>query len=122
MYKYHIYIYIYIYEVYVITSYIIKLFNIMIVTHGLFCVRLTKGAWKGSCLEKNKMKLIGVNNHRKGQPVAGRQRGRAEGLYIPQRGVQWKQGVVICMMSYTISLYDTTPIHCTPILLPTAPL
>ena len=34
-------------------------------------------------------------------------------IYIPQRGVQWKQGVVIYMMLYTSLLYDTTPIHCT---------
>ena len=33
---------------------------------------------------------------------------------ILQRGVQWKQGVVICMVLYTILLYNTTPIHCTP--------
>ena len=30
-------------------------------------------------------------------------------------GVQWKQGVVIYMMLYTILLYNTTPIHCTPL-------
>ena len=30
-------------------------------------------------------------------------------------GVQWKQGVVICMMLYTSLLYHTTPIHCTPL-------
>ena len=35
-------------------------------------------------------------------------------VYIPQRGVQWKQGVVICMTLYTSLLYNTTPIHCTP--------
>ena len=40
-------------------------------------------------------------------------------VYILQRGVQWKQGVVIRMLLYTILLYNTTPIHCTP--LPTAP-
>ena len=28
---------------------------------------------------------------------------------IHQRGVQWKQGVVISMTSYTSLLYDTTP-------------
>ena len=39
----------------------------------------------------------------------------APGVYILQRGVQWKQGVVICMVLYTILLYDTTPIHCTPL-------
>ena len=36
-------------------------------------------------------------------------------IYILQRGVQWKQGVVICMVLYTIWLYNTTPIHCTPL-------
>ena len=36
-------------------------------------------------------------------------------LYIPQRGVQWKQDVVICMLLYTSLLYTTTPIHCTPL-------
>ena len=36
-------------------------------------------------------------------------------LYIPQREVQWKQGVVIYTMLYTSLLYDTTPIHCTPL-------
>ena len=35
-------------------------------------------------------------------------------FYIPQRGVQWKQGVVIYMTLYTSLLYNTTPIHCTP--------
>ena len=35
-------------------------------------------------------------------------------LKIHQRGVQWKQGVVIRMMLCIILLYDTTPIHCTP--------
>ena len=40
-------------------------------------------------------------------------------LKIHQRGVQWKQGVVVYIMSYTVLLYNTTPIHCTPP--PTAP-
>ena len=35
-------------------------------------------------------------------------------LYTLQRGVQLKQGVVIYMVLYTSSLYNTTPIHCTP--------
>ena len=35
--------------------------------------------------------------------------------YIPQRGVQWKQGVMMCMLLYASLLYDTTPIHCTPL-------
>ena len=34
---------------------------------------------------------------------------------IHQRGVQWKQGVVICMVLYTSFLYNTTPIHCNPL-------
>ena len=36
-------------------------------------------------------------------------------LYILQRGVQWKQGVVIRMLLYTILLCNTTQIHCTPL-------
>ena len=31
-------------------------------------------------------------------------------IYIPQRGVQWKQGVVIYMMLYTSLLCNTTPL------------
>ena len=34
---------------------------------------------------------------------------------IHQRGVQWKQGVVVYIILYIIFLYDTTPIHCTPL-------
>ena len=40
--------------------------------------------------------------------------GRRLFIYILQRGVQWKQGVVIYMSLYSSLLYDTTPIHCTP--------
>ena len=36
-------------------------------------------------------------------------------LYLPQRGVQWKRGVVICMLLWTSLLYNTTPINCTPL-------
>ena len=36
-------------------------------------------------------------------------------LKIHQRGSQWKQGVVIYMMIYTSSLYNTAPIHGTPL-------
>ena len=41
-------------------------------------------------------------------------------IKIHQRGVQWKQGVVICMLLYTSLLYNTTPSaappsHCTPL-------
>ena len=36
-------------------------------------------------------------------------------FHIPQRGVQWKQGVVTYMILYTNVLYNTTPIHCTPL-------
>ena len=46
-----------------------------------------------------------------GQEIAHRSSQR---FYIPQRGVQWKQGVVIDMTLYTSLLYKTTPIHCTP--------
>jgi hypothetical protein len=35
-------------------------------------------------------------------------------LKIQQRGVQWKQGVVVDIMSCVISAHNTTPIHCTP--------
>ena len=38
-----------------------------------------------------------------------------ETLKIHQRGVQWKQGVVIYMMLYTSLLYHAPPIHCTPL-------
>ena len=38
-----------------------------------------------------------------------------EEFKIHQRGVQWKQGVVIYMMLYTSLFYNTTPIHCTPV-------
>ena len=34
---------------------------------------------------------------------------------INQRGVQWKQGVVIYMMLYTSWLHNSAPIHCTPL-------
>ena len=34
---------------------------------------------------------------------------------IHQNGVQWKQGVVIYMMSGTSLLYNATPIYCTPL-------
>ena len=47
--------------------------------------------------------------------VDGSSRKVRASVYILQRGVQWKQGVVICMVLYTILLYDTTPIHCTPL-------
>ena len=34
---------------------------------------------------------------------------------IHQRGVQWKEGVVVRMLLYTSLLYNTTPIHCNPL-------
>ena len=34
---------------------------------------------------------------------------------VSAKEVQWKQGVVIYEMLYTNSLYNTTPIHCTPL-------
>ena len=36
----------------------------------------------------------------------------APALKIHQRGVQWKQDVVMCMLLYTILFYNTTAIHC----------
>ena len=47
--------------------------------------------------------------------ASGCSRPRPLGLLIKiqQRGVQWKQGVVIYIILYTSLLYDTTPIHCT---------
>ena len=36
-------------------------------------------------------------------------------LKIHQRGVQWKQGVVTCMMLYTSLLCNTAPFRCTPL-------
>ena len=36
---------------------------------------------------------------------------------IHQRGVQWKQGVVIYMTLYTSLIHKTIPIHCTPLAL-----
>ena len=32
---------------------------------------------------------------------------------IHQRGVQWKQGVVVQIRLYTVLVYNTSPIHCT---------
>ena len=40
---------------------------------------------------------------------------RESDFYILQRGVQWKQGVVMYMTLSTGLLYNTTPIHCTPL-------
>ena len=36
-------------------------------------------------------------------------------IKIHQNGLQWKQGVVNYPMLYTMLLYHTTPIHCTPL-------
>ena len=39
----------------------------------------------------------------------------AHGLIkIHQRGVQWKQGVVVYTILYAVLLFNTAPIHCTP--------
>ena len=40
---------------------------------------------------------------------------RPPAIYILQKGVQWKQGVVVYMTLYTSLLYNTTPIHYTPL-------
>ena len=39
----------------------------------------------------------------------------SKNVYILQRGVQWKQGVVNYMRLHTSLCYNTTPIHCTPL-------
>ena len=54
-----------------------------------------------------------LGHHRKGTPGIGN-------CYyvlikIHQRGVQWKQGLVIYMMLHASLLDNTTPIHCTPL-------
>ena len=36
-------------------------------------------------------------------------------VYIPQTGVQWKQGVVVHIVLCAVLLYNTTPIHRTPL-------
>ena len=36
-------------------------------------------------------------------------------IYNPQSGVQWKQGLVVHIILYTVLLYNTTPIRCTPL-------
>ena len=36
-------------------------------------------------------------------------------FYILQRGVQWKQGVVVYIILWAVLLYNTTPIHCAPL-------
>ena len=36
-------------------------------------------------------------------------------LYILQRGVQWKEGVVVYIILQAALLYNSTPIHCTPL-------
>ena len=41
--------------------------------------------------------------------------GPGTAIKIHQRGVQWVQGVVICMMLHASALYETSPIHCTPL-------
>ena len=40
---------------------------------------------------------------------------RAFGFKIHPRGVQWKQGVLVYMILYAVPLYNTTPMHCTPL-------
>ena len=35
-------------------------------------------------------------------------------IKIHQRGVQWKQGVVVHIKLKAVLLHNTTPIHCTP--------
>ena len=40
---------------------------------------------------------------------------RPQAVKIHQRGVQWKQGVVVYIILQAVLLYNTTPIHCTPL-------
>ena len=40
---------------------------------------------------------------------------KTDRIKIHQRGVQWKQGVVIRMVLDTSLLYTATPIYCTPL-------
>ena len=40
-------------------------------------------------------------------------------VYVLQRGVRWKQGVVVYILSRAVLLFNNTPIHRTP--LPTHP-
>ena len=40
---------------------------------------------------------------------------RSMSLTTHQRGVQWKQGVVMFTMLWAVLLYNATPIHCTPL-------
>ena len=49
--------------------------------------------------------------HRRADPC----KSQRYSIKIHQRGLQWKQGVVTCLVLYTILLYNTTPIHCTPL-------
>ena len=51
--------------------------------------------------------------------ISAPSRGNHLSIYNLQRGVQWKQGVVMYMMLHTSLLYNTSPIHCT--LLPLHP-
>ena len=53
--------------------------------------------------------------HKQLTMASSRLRRRLLLLKIHQRGAQWKQGVLIYMMLYTSALYNTTPIHCTPL-------
>ena len=47
--------------------------------------------------------------------LAGSLGGWRREVKIHQRGVQWKQGVVVYIILQAVLLYNTTPIHCTPL-------
>ena len=61
------------------------------------------------------MVIFEIHNSNTTQTYAFQGRRCLARFYIPQRGVQWKQGVVTCTMLYTSLLCNTTPIHCTPL-------
>ena len=86
-----VYIYIYIYT--------------YIYTHIHICIR-THNTLQALLVVYVSVEIIVHNNY-----VAS----LSTSFYILQRGVQWKQGVVIRMLLYTILLCNTTPIHYTPL-------
>ena len=64
--------------------------------------------------EHLKINNVFFHRHRYDCRVSTQPRQHAN-IKIHQRGLQWKSGVVICVMLYTSLLYNTTRIHCTPL-------
>ena len=82
----------------------------------------SRGKKAGSLAEKQQttwfMRADGTRGARPGcvdAIMALDEESRQARLKIHQRGVQWKKGVVICMLLYTTLSYNTTPIRCTPL-------